>query len=432
VKILLVKPNWFVHGGQYRYLEHVRFTPLSLGILAALSDGHEVRIADGDWEKIPYEEDFDLVGITVTTFTSERAFAAAKRFRERGARVVLGGVHPTILPEECLGHADSIVVGEAEYVWEGLLRDAERGGLERVYRAERPTRMDDVPTPRRDLLNEPSWFACVQATRGCPNSCRYCYLPSVPWREFRTRSTERVVEEVAGLRQNLLFFVDDNLFADREYALALFRAMAPLKKTWAIQAPTTIGDDDEMLDAMAESGCFNAQVGFQSFNSRSLEWASVEHNRVEKYKSLVDKLHARNIFATGFLMFGFDSDKMDTFEVTVRMVDRIGLDDANLYILTPYPGTALYAQFEGEGRLLPGKRRTQFGWSHAVFKPKHMTPEELERGVQWAYDRLYRHFRRRLAKALLKQWRLLLKNPRLTGVLIGGSLRQASVRKEPA
>ena len=124
MKILLVKPQWFVHGGQYRYLEHIRFTPLSLGILAALSGGHEVRIADGDWEEIPYGDDFDLVGISATTFTSERAFELAAKFRSR-AKVVLGGVHPSILPGECLEHADSIVVGEAEYVWGDVLRDAE-------------------------------------------------------------------------------------------------------------------------------------------------------------------------------------------------------------------------------------------------------------------------------------------------------------------
>ena len=152
MRILLIKPKWFVHGGQYRYLENLRFTPLSLSILAALSDGHEVRIVDGDWQAIPSDDAFDLVGISVTTFTSERAYELARKFRERGSKVVLGGVHPSIMPEECLEHVDSVVVGEAEYVWKDILRDAEKGALERVYRAESPTNMDDVPFPRRDLL----------------------------------------------------------------------------------------------------------------------------------------------------------------------------------------------------------------------------------------------------------------------------------------
>jgi len=430
MRILLVKPRWFVHGGHYRYLEHVRFTPLSLGILATLSEGHDVRIVDGDWDPMPVGERFDLVGITTTTFTSERAYALGKEFARSGAKVVLGGVHPTIMPDECLANADSVVVGEAEYVWKDLLGDAEKGRLQRVYSAPRPTDMNDVPFPRRDLLAEPSWFACLQATRGCPNSCRYCYLPSVPWRAFRKRSAELVSEELRRLTQRLVFFVDDNLFADRDYAMALFRAVAARKKTFSIQAPTTIGRDEELLDAMTDAGCFNVQIGFQSFNASSLHWASVDHNRVDEYETLVERLHERGILATGFFMFGFDTDDSKTFDHTVEMIKRLNLDEAHLYILTPYPGTALYAQLESEGRLLPDKRRTQYGWAHAVFRPKQMTAEELERGVQRAYDRLYPHFRRHAAGAILKRVGLLLRNPALARIFLTGMSRHAHVAEE--
>lgn len=431
MRILLVKPRWFVHGGQYRYLENVRFTPLSLGILAALSNGHEVKIADADWQAIPSGDGFNLVGITVTTFTSERVYDLVREFNKHGAKVILGGVHPSILPEECLDHTDSVVVGEAEYVWKDVLRDAEKGRLQRLYRSERPTDMNDVPFPRRDLLDEPSWFACVQATRGCPNSCRYCYLPSTPWREYRKRAVELVVEEIRSLRQKLFFFVDDNLFADHDYAIRLFNAIAPLKKSWGIQVPATIGDD-ELLAAMAEAGCFNVQVGFQSFNKNSLKWASVEHNRVEKYRDLVRKLHERKIIVTGFFMFGFDTDGPDVFDATVELAKVIDIDDANLYILTPYPGTPIYAKFQREGRLLEGMRRTQFGWSHAVFRPKQMTPEDLERGVQQAYDMLYPFFRKKLKGVMFKKFSCLFKHPHLIPRFVGGNIRRARVTTEPA
>lgn len=431
MRILLVKPRWFVHSGQYRYLENVQFTPLSLGILAALSSGHELKIVDEDWQNIPLDDGFDLVGITATTFTSERAYALARKFKQRGAKVILGGVHPSILPEECLDHTDSVVIGEAEYVWKDVLRDAEQGKLERIYRSNRPTEMNDVPFPRRDLLDEPSWFTCIQATRGCPNSCRYCYLPATPWKEYRKRAVELVVEELHSLKQNIFFFVDDNLFADRNYAIRLFKAIAPLKKSWAIQSPTTIGDDDELLDAMAAGGCFNVQVGFQSFNKDSLKWASVEHNRAEKYRELVERLHERKIIVAGFFMFGFDTDGPGVFDATVEQVKFIDIDDANLYILTPYPGTPIYVRFKREGRLLEGVRRTQFGWSHAVFHPKQMTHEELEQGVQRAYDLLYPFFRKKLKKVIFKRFRWILKHPRLIQVLVGGNIRHARVRMEP-
>jgi radical SAM superfamily enzyme YgiQ (UPF0313 family) len=291
--------------------------------------------------------------------------------------------------------------------------------------------MNDVPFPRRDLLAEPSWFACIEATRGCPNACRYCYLPSVPWRAFRKRAPERVSEELRRLKQKLVFFVDDNLFADRDYALNLFRTVAGHRKTFAIQAPATLGSDEELLDAMAEAGCFNVQIGFQSFNARSLQWASVAHNRVEEYQTLVERLHARGILVTGFFIFGFDTDALSTFDRTLEMIKQVQVDDANLYILTPYPGTALYVQLQSEGRLLPEKRRTQFGWSHAVFQPKQMSPEELERGVQRMYDALYPFFRRRAARSLLKRLGLLWRHPALVRVLLTGLFRRARVAEEP-
>jgi len=419
MRILLVKPRWFVHDGPYRYLEHVRFTPLSLGILAALSEGHEVRVADGDWDKIPADEQFDLVGITATTFTSERVYGLADRFARNGAKVVLGGVHPTLLPEECGPHAHAVVVGEAEHVWKRILRDAEKGPLEKVYAAPSPTEMDDVPFPRRDLLAEPSWFACLQATRGCPNACRYCYLPSTPWRRYRKRSPELVGEEVRRLSQRMIFFVDDNLFADREYAIDIFRTIAPYRKTFAVQMPTNVEGDEELLDAMAQAGCFNVQIGFQSANPRSLEWAHVAHNQIKRYRALTASLHNRGILVTGFFILGFDTDGPDSFGRTLDMIRRIEVDEAHLYILTPYPGTSFYAQLEREDRLLPGGR-DRFGWDHAVFQPKRMTGEELEQGVQRMYDRLNPWLRRRMVRMLFRRLDLLFRHPALVRVFADG------------
>jgi radical SAM superfamily enzyme YgiQ (UPF0313 family) len=425
MRILLVKPKWFVAGGVYRYLEGIRFTPLHLGILAALSEGHDVRCVDGDWDAIPYREQYDVVGITVTTFTSEQVYRIAEGFRATGAKVVLGGVHASLLPDECLKHADAVVVGEAEGVWPRVLEDAARGALSGIYRAEGPTDMATVPFPRRDLLNETKWFACVQATRGCPNKCRYCYLPSVQWGDFRKRPLENVLQEIEGIPQKILFFVDDNLFADRAYALSLFRALKTMKKTWSVQMPTNVAKDNEVLDAMAESGCFNVQVGFQTVNPRSLDWADVRQNRIGKYAEAIERLHRRDFLVGGFFIFGFDHDDTRIFAETVNVVKEIDLDDAHLYILTPYPGTDLYETFKAEDRLLPGKARSAFGWSEATFQPALMSPETLERGVEWANRELFRHFRRQSVKSLINRVGLLMKRPTLARAMIAGSARAA-------
>jgi len=425
VRILLVKPKWFVRGGVYRYLEGIRFTSLHLGVLAALSDGHDVRCVDGDWEAIPYDEEYDLVGITVTTFTSEQVYRIAERFRSKGAQVVLGGVHASLLPEECLEHAEAVVVGEAEDVWPQVLEDAERRELKGIYRAEKPVDMATVPFPKRELLNESPWFACIQATRGCPNKCRYCYLPCVPWGAFRKRPIEKVLEEIRGMPQRILFFVDDNLFADREYALTLFKELKAYNKTWSVQMPTNVARDDEMLDVMAESGCFNAQVGFQTVNPASLGWADVRQNKIDNYADVIERLHKRDILVGGFFIFGFDHDDERIFPETVRVVKEIDLDDAHLYILTPYPGTPMYDAFREEGRLLPGKSRSAFGWSEATFQPALMSPRTLERGVEWTNRELFRHFRKQSVKSMLKRLWLLVKRPALARAMIAGSMRSA-------
>ncbi len=416
MRILLVKPRWFVKGGVYRFLTRITFAPLNLGILAALSPGHQVRVVDQDLEDVPPGGGFDLVGLTVTTFTSRRAFDLADGFRERGARVVMGGVHASLMPDECLRHADAVVVGEAEYIWPRVLEDAAAGAMGGVYRQESPTDMDDVPFPRRDLLREDPLVGVIQATRGCVNSCSFCYLPSVPWRAHRRRSPALVFEEMKGIRQEIVFFVDDNLFADEEYAVELCERIAPLGKAWSVQAPTTVAMNRRLLKAMRKSGCFFVQVGFQAVRPDSLREAGVIQNKIEEYREVVRRLHDHGILVQGFFIFGFDSDDRRVFRAAETCIRRIGIEDALLYILTPYPGTPIYERFRREGRLLD-RGRECYGWANAVFRPARMTPEELERGVQELYDRLFPFFRRRAPRQILKWLPFFARHPRLLGIV---------------
>ncbi len=424
MRILLIKPRWEIGYGQMRYAKRVRFPALGLGVLAALSPGHRVEVVDGNWEEIPFDREWDLVGITVTTFAAGTACEIASQFRAKGVKVVLGGIHPTIMPDEAGEHADAIVVGEAEGVWPTVLEDAALGALEPVYRAEEPTDMTTVPVARRDVLKEAPWFTAVEASRGCPNKCIYCYLPTTPWARFRPRPVEHVVAEVRSLPQPVFIFVDENIFSDRDHAIRLFRALAPLKKKWLVQMPTDRADDDELLDAMAEGGCFNVHMGFQSFNKESLADARVDHApRVEKYREIVKRLHDRRIVVSGFFVFGFDGDRPDAFDTTVAAIKSIRVDDAGMFIATPYPGTRFYRRFEEQGRLLDGATADHFGWNRAVFQPKRMDPETLERGVHDAYDALQGHFIRRLGWVMVTQLPVVFKAPQLAWVFLAGTLR---------
>jgi radical SAM superfamily enzyme YgiQ (UPF0313 family) len=412
MKILLVKPRWFVTDGVYRFLTHVSFEPLHLGILAALSDGHDVKVIDQDWDEVPFDEPFDLVGITATTFSSQRAFAIADVFRRQGVKVVMGGVHACLMPEECLQHADAIVIGEAEYVWPRVLEDAAAGVLEKTYRQDKPTEMDDVPIPRRDLLRQDPVVGMIQATRGCDHACKFCYLPSVPWHEHRRRSPDKVYEEMKGIRQNVVFFVDDNLFVDEDYAIALCERIAPLKKAWSVQAPTTITKNLRLLKAMQQSGCFFVQVGFQTVHPDSLERAGVVQNRIENYREVVRRFHEHGILVQGFFIFGFDNEDQRIFKTAETSIKQLGIEDALLYILTPYPGTPIYDQLKREGRLMLHER-DKYGWANAVFTPAKMTARELEQGVQETYENLFTFFKRRAPVQFLKWLPFFARHPRV-------------------
>ncbi|MBN2371567.1 MAG: radical SAM protein [Vicinamibacteria bacterium] len=416
MRILLVKPKWFVAGGVYRFLTRVTFAPLHLGILAALSPGHDITVVDHDWDEVPFSGDFDLVGVTATSYSSQRAFDIADAFRRRGVPVVLGGVHACLMPEECLQHADAIVIGEAEYVWRQVLKDAATGGLKRTYRQDKPTDMKDVPIPRRDLLRQDPLIGTIQATRGCDHSCRFCYLPSVPWHKHRRRDPDLVYEELKGIRQRIVFFVDDNLFADEDYAIALCEKIAPLKKAWSVQAPTTVTRNPRLLDAMRRSGCFFVQVGFQTVHPDSLKNAGVAQNKIDSYRDVVRDFHRHGMSVQGFFIFGFDNEDARIFAAAEKHIRQMDLEDALLYILTPYPGTPIFEQLKREGRLLVHER-DKYGWANAVFQPARMSAEELEKGVQETYGRLYHFFRRRAPWQILKRAPLFLRHPRLLGIV---------------
>jgi len=430
MRILLIKPRWFIHGGVYRYLENVKFTPLHIAIIGALSEGHDVTLVDNDWEEIPYGEHFDLVGITVATFTSERAYEIAGRFRNQGAKVVLGGVHASLLPDECLRHADAVVIGEAEYVWKDLLSDVGSGSLKKKYHQPRPVDMDDVPFPRRDLLNEDYWVATVQATRGCPNSCRFCYLPSVPWKAHRKRDVDLIYEELKHLKQKVIFFVDDNLFADEDYVLRLCERIAPLKKVWSVQAPSNIAYNDRLLAAIKKAGCFHVQIGFQTVNPNSLKWADIRQNRIENYRYIVRQLHKYKLLVLGFFMFGFDNDDTRVFEMTESAIKKMDLDDICLYILTPYPGTQFYEAFKKERRLLD-KDRSNYGWANAVFVPKLMSPEELEAGVQQVYEKLHSYFKAKAPTRILSRLPIFIRHPYLLSLVVKALFRKIDISTQP-
>ena len=230
--------------------------------------------------------------------------------------------------------------------------------------------------------------------------------------------------------QEVVFFVDDNLFTDEEYAIELCETIAPLKKAWSVQAPTNITKNRRLLQAMQRSGCFFVQVGFQTVHPDSLQNAGVAQNRIESYREVVRSFHRHGMLVQGFFIFGFDNEDARIFATAEDHIRQMGLEDALLYILTPYPGTPIYEQLRKEGRLLVHERE-KYGWANAVFEPARMSAEDLERGVQETYERLFHFFRRRAPRRILAWLPLFVRHPGLLKLVVGALNRRVNIRVAP-
>ena len=359
-------------------------------LLAALTPpAVEIHHTDEIVTPVSLEVDADLVAMTCNTPAANHVYRLADEFRRRGRSVVLGGPHVTALPDDAGRHADAIVLGEAENVWARVIDDFRRGQLQPRYQGT-PSDLKGLPHARRDLIIGCAYGRGVLlATRGCPNNCGYCSIGSMYGRGHRFRPVQEVIAEVAALPGKAVVFWDDHLTANREYALALFQGLAPLRKWWTSQTAVAAALDDELLDAAASSGCAALFVGLESISQRSLNSQGKGFCRASRYEHAVRNLHRHGIAIQAGTMFGLDGDDPGIFERTLRIYREIGLDSATVSIAVPMPGTAFFARMQREGRLLTTSWERYNGKVDAVFRPLKMSPRELEQGVAWFAEQFY-------------------------------------------
>ena len=331
----------------------------------------------------------DIVGISVWTAAASRAYHLADELRAKGLPVILGGPHVTLCPDEAQAHADCVVLGEAEGIWPTVLADLQRGLLRQRYVGES---LPLSATPDADWkcvsMSDYVLAASVSTSRGCMNRCWFCFESSRKGVGFRQRPLDMVLQEIAARSSRVVAFLDNDLLADRGYAVSLLNALVPMQIQWFGMATIGAADDEGLLDLMAESGCRNLYIGFESINTQSLDEVKKSWNKVENYLRNVKRLHDRDIMVDGSFVFGFDNDKSDVFGHTVAFGIEASLETATFTILTPYPGTQLYRKLNQEGRIL------DHSWAHydttrAVFRPKQMSPDELEAGYFQAYRDFY-------------------------------------------
>jgi radical SAM superfamily enzyme YgiQ (UPF0313 family) len=365
--------------------------PLGIAMVAALTPPEvEVSLTDENVTAIDFQKETDLVGITALTITAQRAYEIADSFRARGAKVILGGIHPSILPEEAGQHADAVVIGEAEGIWSNLINDFKANKLQRVYRQVKLPSLANLPIPKRDLFAKGAYHFTntVSTTRGCPYSCSFC---SVTWffgHTYRCRPVEEVLKEIETLSdRKLIVFVDDNIVSNPKFAKELFRALAPYKIKWASQASVTITRDDELLKLAAASGCIDLFIGFESLSPANLAAVGKRINVVDEYESVIKKIHSYGIAVHGFFILGLDEDDEDVFKRTLHFAQKMRLESAQFAWPVPYPGTALCKSLDKTGRIIT-KNWSQYEFN-IVFEPKLMSREMLQQGCDWVWRKFY-------------------------------------------
>jgi radical SAM superfamily enzyme YgiQ (UPF0313 family) len=361
---------------------------VNLPLLAALTPpSHTMTIVDESFAPDDINQDVDLVGITVMTDIALRAYKIADTYRQKAVKVVMGGIHPTVLPDEALEHADAVVVGEAEGIWPRLVSDAASGQMQRLYRAGQMTDLKGLPKPRRDLLPRITYEGYtpipigVETSRGCPYDCEFCSIGQTMGRQYRVRPVQEVIAEIESIDSPHLFFVDDALGLNRNVAKQLFTEMIPLRRHWLGQGTVSLAEDLELLRLMRRSGCKGLLIGFESVQKGTqTEVKKIKNLRIDFYEAM-RRFHGEGFGILGAFVFGSDYENTDVFEQTLEFIMRGRLECIELRILTPYPGTPLYERLLREGRLF-----VRDWWLRGypsdtlLFQPKGMTADELISG----------------------------------------------------
>ena len=375
------------------YLNRALYSPLAglLAVAASIpSDQYEVVLTDENIEPIDFDLQADLVGISAMTSYVNRGYQIADQFRAKGMPVVMGGVHPSFMPQEALKHCDAVVVGEVELVIDKLLDDLRHGAMRGTYKSDTLHPMAGMPMPRYDLLKKNRYVNCtfVQTSRGCHQGCTFCAEPLMNGLKFRYRPVDEVIHEMENCGSRVVSINDADFFGTPDRPKEVMRALKGRGLQWQAGVTSKLAQDDRMLELAAESGCTMLSIGFESISRATLKSVHKHVNRPETFAALVDKLHSYGIMVFGLFMYGFDGDDTSVFDETVTFNINTKYDACAYSVLTPYPGTLTWYEMKKANRIV------SFDWEkydqgHVVFRPAQMTGDELRLGQSRTYETFY-------------------------------------------
>ncbi|MCZ6689132.1 MAG: radical SAM protein [Planctomycetota bacterium] len=391
--IHLVNPKTKSFTTRPIYMNRALYSPLA-GLLAVAAvipeDKYEVVLTDENIEPIDFDLKADLVGISAMTSYVKRGYEIADSFRERGIPVIMGGVHPSFMPQEALDHADAVVIGEVELVIDRILDDLEEGRMKGLYRANHLHSMEKMALPRYDLVKKHRYVnsTFIQTSRGCHHACTFCAESLFNGLRFRYRPVDEVMHEIDICGSTHVSLNDADFFGTPERPKEVMRALKGRGIRWQAGVTSRLALKDDMLELAADSGCYMLSIGFESISRDTLASVHKGVNRPETFHALLEKIHSYGILVFGLFMYGFDTDDPSVFEETVKFNIEADYDMCAYSVLTPYPGTLTWYE------MLRDDRMVSYDWDlydqgRIVYKPKNMTPEQLREGQMYAYSEFY-------------------------------------------
>lgn len=376
----------------WRPIKYSLFPPLGLATLAAyLSPDDEIDLQDQHIEKLNLDDEPDLVVIQVYITNAYRAYRIADHYRDKGAYVILGGLHVTALPDEAALHADSIFLGPAEESFPRFLKDFRNKTPQKIYRSSIRT-LQNMPVVRRDLIKRHKYLVpnSIVVTRGCPHHCDFCYKDAFyeGGKSFYTQLVDDALAEIDRLPGRHLYFLDDHLLGNKKFASELFEGMRGMNRVF--QGAATIASilDGNLIEKAAEAGLRSVFVGFETFSPENLKMSNKKQNLARDYSEAVKRLHSLGIMINGSFVFGLDHDNKDVFKRTVDWGVQNAITTSTFHILTPYPGTRLFSDME-QARRITSRNWDLYDTRHVVYRTTNLSTRELEEGYNWAYNEFY-------------------------------------------
>lgn len=395
MKVKLILPSLMEAKNRFfRPIKYSLFPPLGLATLASyLDEDDEIDLQDQHVEKLNFDDSVDLVLIQVYITNAKRAYSIADWYRSRGIFVALGGLHVSSLPNEAQEYADTIFIGPAEQTFPEFLKDFKNKVPKKRYVSTINRTINDQPLIRRDLIKREKYLVpnSLVISRGCPHHCSFCYKEDFfkGGKSYYTLRVDEILNEISRLQGRHLYFLDDHLFADPKLAFELFNQMKGMNRVFQGAATVKSILESDLIEKAADAGLRSLFVGFETFSTQNLKDSKKNQNLKIDYERAVKRLHELGIMVNGSFVFGFDSDDRDVFKRTVDWGVQNSITTATYHILTPYPGTVIYDSMVKDGRII-SKNWDLYDTRHAVFRPKNLSPQELEDGYWYAYKEFYK------------------------------------------